>query len=334
MSLITAGIDVSAKSLMVDVLRDGEKAHGSKPWQVANTQEGHANLIEKLRALKVDRIVCEATGVYHLDMAIALVRAQLPLMVANPRQVNCFIQARSRNTQTDPIDAHELAQFGLRMAFVPWQAPEPAHYALHRIARSLHGYVAQGTAAKNRLHAANASDETPAVVRKMLKREIAFLETTVATLRNEALKLIAKDATLARQVALMITVPGIAETSAIQVLGELCVLPPNLTAKAWVKSAGLDPTSKQSGSSVKTKPHISKRGNDHLRSALFMPALSARQHDPGLKFFADRLVANGKTKMQAVMAVARKLLHGIHAMTTLDQPWNSAALVPMPAKMA
>lgn len=334
MSLITAGVDVSAKSLMVDVLRDGEKVSGGKPWLAANTREGHAGLIEKLRALKVDRIVCEATGVYHLDMAIALVRADLPLMVANPRQVRCFIQARSRNTQTDSVDAHELAQFGFRMAFVPWQAPDPAHYALHRIARSLHGYVAQGTAAKNRLHAAEASEDTPMILRKMLKREIAFLEATVETLRKEALKLIAQDATLARQVELMITVPGIAETSAIRVLGELCVLPPKLTAKAWVKSAGLDPTSKESGASVKTKPHISKRGNSFLRSALYMPALSARRHDPGLKFFADRLVANGKTKMQAVIAVARKLLHGIHAMTALNQPWNSAALVPMPPKMA
>ena len=334
MSMITAGIDVAAKSLMVDVLCDGEKARSSKPWAVDNTPAGHARLIKKLRAMKIDRVVCEATGVYHLDMAMALVRAQLPLMVANPRQVKCFIQARLRNAQSDPVDAHELAQFGFRMAFVPWQAPASTHYALHRIARCLHGYVDQGVAAKNRLHAANATLGTPAIIIKSLKRQLVFLEKLEAELRDAAIKIVAENTQLTRHFALLVSVPGIAETSAIRLLGELCVMPEGLSAKAWVKCVGLDPTSKQSGTSVKTKAHISKRGNAHLRGALYMPAMSARRHDPGLKFFADRLVANGKTKMQAVIAVARKLLHGIHAMTTLNQPWNSTALVPMPPKMA
>lgn len=326
--IVPAGIDVGAKSLMVCLLRDGQKAKANKPWQVENTASGHRTLIKTLLDRGVTRIVCEATGVYHLELALALTGAGLPVMVANPRQVKAFIQARLRNTQNDPVDAYELAQFALRMEFVPWQPPRAAQYALHRIARSLHGYVEQATAAKNRLHAATSVGHTPKIVLKTLRNEIAFLERLQQQLSAEALNLIAQDTRLQRAFDLLISVRGIAQTSAVQLLGELCVLAPHLSAKAWVKLAGLDPTRKQSGTSVLTQTRISKRGNAKLRAALYMPAMSARQHDPGLRAFADRLIANGKTPMQALIAVARKLLHGIHAMFKLDQPWNSQALVP------
>lgn len=329
-AIVPAGIDVGAKTLVVCVLREGEQAKrkSTKPWELHNTPSGHCALIKALHDRGVTRVVCEATGVYHLELAYALTKAGLPVMVANPRQVKAFIQARLRNTQNDPVDAHELAQFALRMEFVPWQPPSVAQYALHRIARSLHGYVDQATAAKNRLHAAGVVAQTPRIVLKTLRKEIAFLERLQQQLSAEALKIIATDTKLQRQFELLVSVRGIAETSAVQLLGELCVLAPELSAKAWVKLTGLDPTRKQSGTSVLTKTHISKRGNAKLRAALYMPAMSARKNDPGLHAFADRLVANGKTPMQALIAVARKLLHGIHAMFKLDQPWNSRALVP------
>jgi transposase len=327
-AIVPAGIDVGAKALVTCVLRDGDKPKANKPLLTPNTPPGHQALIKSLREQGVNRVVCESTGVYHFELALALTRAGMPVMVANPRQVKAFIEARLRNAKSDPVDAYELAQFASRMEFVPWQPPRPAQYALHRIARSLHGYVEQNTAAKNRLHAASVVSDTPKIVVKALRHEIAFLERLQQQLSDEALKIVAADATLQRQFDLLLSVCGIGETSAVQVLGELCVLAPELSAKAWVKLAGLDPTRKQSGSSVLTKAHISKRGNAKLRGALFMPAMSARRHDPGLRAFGDRLVANGKTKMQAIMAVARKLLHGIHAMFKLDQPWNSRALVP------
>lgn len=326
--MITAGIDVAARTLMVDVLHDGERSRRSKPWTVDNHSQGHEGLIEQMRALRVDRIVCEATGVYHLDLAMALVQAQLPVMVANPRQVKAFIEARLRNSQSDPVDAHELAQFALRMPFVPWQAPKPSHYALHRIARSLQGYVAQATAAMNRRHAAQAVRDTPKAVLKAIETELAMYESIQDKLRAQALKIIAKDTDLSHKLELLKSAPGIAQTSAIPILGELCVLQPGLRAAAWVKLAGLDPTRKQSGTSVLGKAHISNRGNRYLRGNLFMPAMCARRCDPGLRAFADRLVARGKTKKQAILAVERKMVHGIHAMFSKNQPWNSQALIP------
>jgi transposase len=326
------GIDVSAKTLDAGFLRDPEQSAKSTPIRgFENRPESHRELIKAIRASGATKVVCEATGVYHLDLAFALVEAGIPLMVCNPRQVKHFIQARLRNTQTDSIDAYELAQFGARMKFVPWRAPSAAAYALHRIARALHGYVEQATAIKNRLHAAQAVRQTPKVLLKTLRDELAFNEKLQKRLTKEALALIAVDAQLNQRMQLLISVPGIAQTSAVQILGELCVLADDLSAKAWVKLAGLDPSGKQSGTSVKTKPCISRRGNAKLRGALFMPAMGARRWDKPLSAWADRLIAAGKTKLQAIVAIQRKLLHGIHAMFATHMPWDSSKLVRLPA---
>lgn len=322
---VVAGIDVAAKTLQACVLSAESKP---KLLEFANTPAGHQQAIAAARKLGVSKVVCEATGIYHLDLAFALVAAELPVMVANPRQIKSFMQARLRNTKTDSVDAHEIAQFGLRMDFQPWTAPSPAAYALLRIARAMHTYTHQATAAKNRLHAAEAVAETPKIILKTLAKELANYERFLSDLSAEALEVIASDAVLARQYELLLGVPGIARTSAIALLGELGVLSKDLSAKAWIKLAGLDPRLEQSGTSVNRKTRISRNGNSHLRGAGFMPAMCARTHDPGLKAFADRLVKNGKTKLQAIVAVERKLLHGIHAMFRQDKAWNSTLLVP------
>jgi transposase len=324
MNEVVAGIDVSAKVLMVCVLLvDGR----SKSFEVENTPKGHTELIALCRKLGVAKIVCEATGIYHLELAFALVGAELRLMVANPRQIRAFMEARLRHTKTDKVDAFEIAQFAARMDFVAWVAPSAKAYAVFRLARAIHGYTELATAAKNRLHAAEAVRQTPKLVLKTLRLELASYERWIANLTQEALAEIGAEARLKRRYELLLSVPGIAQTSAVALLGELSVLSDSLSAKAWIKLCGLDPRLEQSGTSINRKTRLSKHGNSKMRGAGFMPAMSARRFDPGLKAFADRLIAHGKTKMQAILAVERKLFHGIHAMFRTNKPWDSSLLV-------
>lgn len=314
------GIDVSAKTLDASVL----PGSGGKPKRrrFENDSAGHALLIAWLLTLGPIRVVCEATGVYHLDLAFALNRAGIALMVVNPRRAKRFIEAQARNTQTDLIDADELAQFSMRMEFVPWKAPSDTAFAVHKLGRAIGRMTKNHTAVSNRLHAAQATARTPGSIIEALKRELAFIERERELLFKESNALILAEPDMANKFRLLMSAPGIAEVSAPAILAELIILPDDLTAKAWTKYAGLDPSSKTSGTSVKGKTHIAKRGNARLRGALFLPALCARLHDPLLKAFADRLVANHKTKLQAVVAVQRKLLHSIHAMFRDNTPWN------------
>jgi len=86
-----------------------------------------------------------------------------------------------------------------------------------------------------------------------------------------------------------------------------------------------------SGKSVHKKTRISKAGNRHIRSALYMPALSAKQHDPHVKAYFQHLVDNGKLPLQALCAVMRKLLHAIHGMLKHDKPFDNTRFYAIPA---
>ena len=102
------------------------------------------------------------------------------------------------------------------------------------------------------------------------------------------------------------------------------MLPPDLDVRQWVAYAGLDPRQHTSGSSVEKKPRISKAGNKHLRRALYMPALVAVRHQPHLRAFYEHLVARGKTKLQALVATMRKLLHAIFGMFKHNQVFEGS----------
>jgi transposase len=127
-------------------------------------------------------------------------------------------------------------------------------------------------------------------------------------------------------------VPGIGESSAIQLLAELALLPEDRDVRQWVAYAGLDPRQHSSGTSVHKYTRISKIGNRHLRHALYMPALVASRREPHLRGFYEHLLQRGKKKRQALVAVARKLLHAIYGMFRSGQRYDGArvyALSPL-----
>jgi transposase len=114
----------------------------------------------------------------------------------------------------------------------------------------------------------------------------------------------------------------------VQILAELAGLDEEMTVRQWVAHSGLDPAHEESGVSVKKRPHISRQGNRHLRKALFMPALTAARFDPHLKAFYQALLARRKTKLQALTAVARKMLHAIYGIFKTDTPYDGAKRFP------
>jgi transposase len=321
----SCGIEVSAKELLVKVRRRDE---GVRERSFPNTPEGHQGIVGYLpRAGRVVRVCLESSGLYGLDLALALSAAEgIELMVANPRAVRHFAHALMKRSKSDPIDAGVLEEFAARMPFQRWVRPSPAALALHALARRLRELVEMQTAEKNRQHAAGLTQAIPAAVRRDLARSLRAQERAIERLTRAARQLIAQDPQLSERFELLDSVPGIGETSAVQLLGELGVLAPELTARQWVAYAGLDPREYTSGSSLHKKPRISKSGNAHLRHALYMPALVAVQHDPHLRGFYEHLLAAGKLKMQALVAVMRKLLHALHALFRTHQRYDGSKL--------
>ena len=153
-----AGIDVGARELVVAIA--GKES--VKPRSFTNQHESFVELLRWLREYQVKRVVLEATGVYHLDLALYLHNAKgIELMVLNPRAARHFAEACLTRTKTDCIDASSLAEFGLRMPFEPWQPPNDAILALRACSRRLAALTRQRTRAKNQLHALRSTDSTP-----------------------------------------------------------------------------------------------------------------------------------------------------------------------------
>lgn len=324
-----AGIEVSKDELLVALRRDEQ----TLPLQsFPNTPEGHRTLARYLaRKGRVVRVCLESTGVYGLDLALLLQKqAGLEVMVANPRAVRHFARALMQRSKTDPLDALMLLEFAARMPFQSWQPPSATVLHLCALARRIEAVTDLCAAEKNRLHAASAAEALPAAVRQDIGRSIAFHERALARLARQARQLLAGDPLWQERFQQLDSIPGIAPTSAIAILAELAMLSPDLGVRQWVAAASLAPREHTSGSSVHKKTRISKAGNRHLCRALYMPALVAVRHDPHLRAFYRHLLDNGKEKLQAVVAVMRKLLHAIYGMFKHHQSYDGSRLYRIP----
>ena len=320
--MISAGIDVSAKDLSVVILN---KDKTSKALSFVNDAKGHKLLLNMLKKKKVSRVCLEATGVYHLDVSVLLYDSQcFEFMVINPRAAKHYSEARMSRSKTDPVDAALLAGFAQHMPFTQWQRPDDLKLTIRACARRLATLTQHRTQAKNQLHAARATETTPDIIMQDIQLTIAQVDQQIKALREHAITLINGDKTTQRIRILLLSVKGIADASAIQLMGELLVLPYDMTARQWVAMAGLDPRLHQSGSSINKKARISKVGNRYLRMALYMPALSASRHDEYVHGYYMHLIEQrGLKKMQAVCAVMRKLLHAIHGMLRSDSVFDN-----------
>ena len=323
---VFCGIDVSAETLTVAVIEPGRP---SIQREFANSASGHKALLGWLRTWKARVRVClEATGIYSMNLALALDAAEgVEVAVLNPKRVHDFARSLCRS-KTDSADAQVLAEFSMRMDFKPWQRPSRTALALRAISRHIEALGLEHTRTHNRLHAAQESIATPRCVIEDMKRSLAGLERRMLKLRREAREQIDGDDQLREQFLLMIGMPGIAEISALQILGELVLLAPDLKARQWVARSGLDPVHQDSGTSVHKPAHISRAGSRHLRRALYMPALAAVRCDPHLKAFYEVLLARHKSKLQALMAVARKMLHAIYGIFKTRTPYDGSRLFP------
>jgi transposase len=326
--MLVAGIDVACQTLAM-VMHTGEET--TKLEEFANTPNGHQALRTRLAGAGVQRVCLEATGSYHLDLALALDAGGLALMVVNPKAAKRFAEALMTRTKSDAVDAAVLAEFAQRMPFEPWQSPARATLELRAYARRLSALTEARTQAKNQFHALQQSTTTPALILEEVQLAIAETTARIERLRTAALALIEAETALNDTFALLTSVKGIGASSAIQLMGELLVLPPDLRAKQWVAMAGLDPRQASSGTSVNKKPRLSKAGNRYLRGALYMPALSATRHDEHVKGYYRHLIEDrGLKKIQAVCAVMRKLLHAIHGMLKTQKPFDGQRFYVLP----
>lgn len=315
------GIDVGASFHQACVVEGNRK----RQMKVTSSLSDHQRFISSLKPSRC-RVVMEATGIYYLDLALDLVEAGIEVMVVNPKQAHHFAKALGKRSSTDPISAGVLADFAARMPFNAWTPPPVRWYEFRSIARQINRLNGDLVTAKNRLHALEASRRSSRLIINDEKNGIRALERRIERMLEAAREMMQSDAKLQRMADHMVVAKGFRETTVIAILGELLMLPRTMNARQCSCHAGLDVRLKKSGTSVEAKPRLSKAGNAYLRAPLFMPMLSAIQHDPLTKAHYERLQARGKTKRQAIGALMRKYLTGFWAVVKNDEPFDTQKL--------
>lgn len=310
MGTVFVGIDVSKDRLDVHV-RPGGGTFG-----VARDGKGLEELVERLLGVKPTLIGIEATGGFETIVAAALGGAQLPVVVINPAQIRHFAQAVGKRAKTDPIDAEMIARFV--EAVKPEQRPLPDEEA-----RLLTELVARRRQVIDMLVAERQREKRAQAVRvrKSLARHIAALEKELTVINRDIDTLVRGSPVWREKEDLMVSFPGIAKTTARLLLADIPELG-SLDRRKIASLAGVAPFTRQSGQ-WKGKSMIGG-GRNSVRAALFIVSLVATRCNPILKTFYQRLLAAGKPKMVALIAVARKILTILNAMLRDQKQWQPA----------
>ena len=317
-----AGIDVSNRTF--DIQRRSAEVLSRREF--SNSDSGYRQAIAWLqRGADGARVCLEATGIYHLQLALALDRAPgIGVMVVNPRASRRFAEAQMVRAKTDRVDAAILLQYVERMPFTVWAAPTEQLLELQSLAHRLAQLKKEQGRERSRLHAAQRAGKHTGPAQQDIREHLRYLQRHAERIQAAAIVLMKQHERLAEDLQLLDSVPGIAELSAMKLIAELGVLADGLSPAQWVAQAGLDPRPQESGTSVRSPRRISKQGNPRLRAALFLPALAAIRSDPNVNAFYNALLARGKPKMQAITAVMRKLLHAIWGILQHRQEWDGS----------
>lgn len=318
--MFTLGIDVSKKTLDV-ALFDGRKF---KTRKFQNNHAGIASLQDWLVSAGAQgcAVGMEATGSYSEVVACTLHDANYRVSVINPAQVAAFIQAELGRSKTDALDAKYIARFTALHQPVQWQPPPQNVRILQALVRRLDSLKDLLQQERNRLDTAHPS------VQPSIQTVIDTLQAQIRTLEGMIHDHIDQDPDLRRNRDLLESIPGISHRTSAIVLSHIHALNRCRTSKQWVAYAGLDCAIRQSGTSLRQSGHISKRGSASLRSAMFMPAIVAAQHNPLVAPFARRLRAAGKPGLVMVCAAMRKLMCIVFGVLKHQTPFTPARLAP------
>ncbi len=309
MEAITVGIDVSKDRLDVAVRPDGAT------FVVERNGAGLDDLVARLAALRPFRIGLEATGGFETVVTAALAGAGLPVVVVNPAQVRAFATALGQRAKTDPIDAAVIAHFVEATRPELRELPDEETQLLADLVQRRRQIVAMIGAESQR------AKRAPARGKKSIARLLKALEKELASVDTDIDDGVRGSPVWRENEDLLQSVPGIGPTIARTLIAELPELG-RLDRKQAAALAGLAPFTRQSGQ-WRGKSFIGG-GRVAVRTALFMGAMTAKRHNPILKTFFDRLVAAGKPKMVALIAVARKLVTILNAILRDRKPWQTA----------
>jgi transposase len=267
--------------------------------------------------------IMEATGVYYEELAYFLHHKQQTVSVQLAMKIKYFAKSCNLKTKTDKVDSKMIAEFGIEKNLKGtdlWVPPSEDFKMIRDLSREHTSLKQAQTSAKSQLHALNHAHGTYKEVIEFKKQQIDFYQLQIIKVEKEIRRLVKLDNKLNSKIKRISTIKGVRFITIIKVLAETNGFLLFKNIRQLVSYAGLDVIEKESGK-YKGKTKISKKGNTRIRSALYMPAITASHHNTTLKTFYERINKNKTIKKQGLIAVMRKLLILIYTLWRTDKKY-------------
>lgn len=323
-----AGVDVAQNELVVSLGRLlGDLTIEIYAYSVfSNNKNGIAKLMKWLNTKIVEdtkvQFVMEATGVYYESFAYYLDENGHDVSVVLPNKISNYMRTLDIKTITDKTCSDAISRFGLERNLSKWHRPDPQIKTLKQLTRELNQIKDERTIIKNQLHAENKEAQPcQSTITRQTKR-IELLKSQIKEIEIEIRNLIKKDQILSEKVNNICTIPGVGELTAITVIAETNNFELIRNKKQITSYSGLDVREKQSGTSIKGKATISKRGNKNLRKAMYFPAITSVINNPIHNEVFQRIYQKSGVKMKGYVAIQRKILELIYIIHKTNVPYQ------------
>ncbi len=310
----SVGIDVSLKTLDVTFGKMSESMDVYLLFQCSfkNTEAGFDKLLQtmkdKLDAKIPVRFVMEATGVYHEKLAYYLHKMGCSISIILPNKISSFIRTLTIKTINDKTCSEAIARFGLERKLDDWNPPKESYKKLRQLTRERDQLVLERAAIKNQLHAEEREADPNTKTMNRLKQRIKFLNKQEAEIKADIERVVVKNPEINIEIGHITSVPGVGRLTAVILLAETNGFELIRNKKQLVSYAGLDVKEKQSGTSIRGVTKISKKGNTHLRKAMYLPAMTSIRNNENHKEIFIRIVQKHGIKKKALVAIQRRLL--------------------------
>lgn len=268
-------------------------------------------------------IVMEATGVYYEGVAYFLRDQGFVVSVVLPNKSKHYARSLNVKTKNDLVDARILAQMGLERDLQKWNGLNPTMLKIRQLCREMDALQQMKTSVSNQLHAHTWGGHPQKAIVQRMHQHLKFINKQIKAIEEQIKQNYAEDTDLKQRVDNICIVKGLGLLTVLTVVAEANGFELIMNKNQLVSYAGYDVVENQSGTSLKGKTRISKKGNAHIRRALFFPALTAAQHEPLFQALYERVKErNPKIKMIGAVAVQRKLLVLIYTLYKKNEPYD------------
>lgn len=277
---------------------------------------------KSVKSLEGINFLMEATGVYYERLAYHLDKLNLEVNVVLPNTSKHYFSSLNIKTKTDKADAKVLSQMAIERKNKVWHAPKSIYLELRNLTRFYVQLQEQKTSFTNLKHSKEEANYTQDFILNMNKKLIEQIDKQISKVKNEIERLCKSDQELWGKMTNLMTIKGVGLITIATIVSETLGFANTQAAKQLASYAGYDVVQRESGSSIKAKTRISKKGNSYIRNALYFPAMVSCRFNPEMKENYIRIIQKKESKMIGQVAIQRKILLLIYTLWKNNSSYN------------